>query len=287
MNRREWQVLLSLGVSLFESIVAIPRVIILVHGTWAQKESWHMPGGVFFDALESAIEGQEASLVSFLWSGGLGHDDRFHGAIALSQLIKSYPRDTEFVIIAHSHGSNVVVLASQLLAEEPKNRDRITYFFALGTPVRERYQPNMRVIKYLYNLFSFDDLVQTVFGTAQREFVPHKRIANLCITIDGQPPHHSGLHSDIVARWILSLPSIVKTDYFLSPGVVHFAQHNPPRYEKDFKRDVELLEDKRINRMVAAVLHSYVPDAQPDQESHLPGDMHQLLQMTSLVQSPH
>ena len=57
------------------------------------------------------------------------------------------------------------------------------------------YLPNMKVIQYLYNLFSFEDLIQTVLGLSVREFPEHKRIANLRVIINGKEPDHAGLTS--------------------------------------------------------------------------------------------
>ncbi len=214
------------------------RVIIVVHGTWAQKEQWFMPNGSFYQALQSVIDPTDTAIVPFLWPGGLGHDDRMHGAYALAELIKSYHAEVEIVVIAHSHGSNVVLLASQILATEEKYYGRIKSLFTLGVPVyKDKYYPDMRVINALYNLFSFEDGIQTVFGSADRKFESHSCIANLCVTIEGFQPSHSLLHSDIIARWILHIPGLLKPHKKGHQGMIHFSKTEFPYYEKkDFWR---------------------------------------------------
>lgn len=209
------------------------RVIIVVHGTWAQKERWFMPSGSFYQALQRATEGTDSVIVPFLWPGGLGHDDRMHGACALAELIKSYKTDVEIIVIAHSHGSNVVLIASQILGVEEKYHGRIKSLFTLGVPVyKDTYYPDMRVIDALYNLFSFEDGVQTIFGFADRNFESHSCIANLCVTIEGFQPSHSLLHSDIVARWLLYIPTLLKSHKKGHQGMIHFSKTKLPYYEK-------------------------------------------------------
>ena len=155
--------------NLLGSTLCAQRIFILIHGTWGQKSDWHMPGGEFFDSLQKSIDPINDKVISFLWSGGLGHSARSHAAQALVLLIKSYPPDTEFIVVGHSHGANVGLFAAHIIGSSQNPQHRIKHFITLGVPVdHSRYDPDMHIIGYLYNLFSFDDLLQTVFGTARR-----------------------------------------------------------------------------------------------------------------------
>lgn len=256
----------------------IKRIIILIHGTWALKESWHMPDGDFFEAL-TQNESSDTAIITFLWSGGLGHQNRLHGAKALRLLIQSYPPEIECIIVGHSHGVNVAIIASQLLANDPKNIHSIDMLYALGVPISpNEYAPNMNIIKRLYNLFSFDDMIQPLFGIALREFQPHERITNLCVTIDGRLPNHSMLHNPVIATGLLKLPELIPQELFSLPGLVHFSKNIHPVYELDTKREILLEHDKEVTRHLAAAFHLHDIDVQLDQEFHLQTDTHHLLQ---------
>lgn len=263
----------------------INRVVIVIHGTWAQKELWYLPGGDFFEALQKSVKKNDTAIVPFLWSGGLSHEDRFHGARVLAQLIKSYPLEAECVIIAHSHGANVALLAAQILGEDSHNKHSIALFFALGAPVSNRIcVPNMKVIKYLYNLFSFDDLVQPIFGMARREFDEHQRIANICVVVNGKRPHHSGLHDPLIAESILSLHGLFKNACFGTPGILYFSKDNRPRYEVDLKRDIAIEEDLHAHRIAEAADRVYEFGVKLDQECHLQNDTYHSLRKTLPIQ---
>ena len=270
------------------SYVTPQRIYILIHGTWAQRSSWHMPGGEFFDILEQHINKKNDKIISFLWSGKLGHKARLHGAEALVLLMKSYPTDTEFILIGHSHGANVGFIVSQLLGKDSYNNHKIKHFVALGVPVdQNRYNPDMNVISYLYNLFSFNDLIQTIFGMAKREFLRHERIANLSITIEGNFPGHRYLIDKHIASWIPSLDQYINQDIFDLPATIYFMGNSKPFYVRDTKRNIMLEEDERINQMLLAAIEPFEDDGKPDQESRLLADMNQALQTIWQVQQLH
>lgn len=259
------------------------QVIILIHGTWANKEEWHMPGGDFFESLKKNIDPSTA-LVSFLWSGSLGHESRLHGAKALALLIESYDPETQIILIGHSYGGVVAILASQLLAQNPYNTHTINELYSLGAPLsNSSYIPDMSVVNRVYNFFSFQDLVQPLFGIAQREFTPHERIVNACVTINGKSPDHSNLHHEIIGEWLLHVQNCIPDNLYCVPGIIHFSDNNPPIHEIDTKRNSELELDRYLNQMIVAAFRSYAPDAQLDQESHLQNDMNQLLQKLSPI----
>ena len=196
---------------------------IIIHGTWAAKENWHKPGGSFFEeVLASSKKHDVDEVVSFTWSGKNNDRERRKAAMNLSGLIQEYD---DVVIIAHSHGANVGIIASQLLDNDSSwnyfgpERYKIRKFYALGVPVAA-YEcfPNMNVIKYFYNLFSFEDFVQPVFGIFGRTFFVHDRVANISVSINQKEPDHSGLHEPIIGTFILDIHEQMRTcDCPLSP----------------------------------------------------------------------
>lgn len=214
---------------------------VIIHGTWCRPFSWHMPGGDFYDALVHATDSISVSF--FIWSGNNNHQDRIKAAQQLVEhLAICVPPNAELTIIAHSHGANVAILASHIM-ECQKNPYIIHHFYALGTPVSTvSYFPNMHIIRSFYNIFSFSDMVQPVFGMFKREFPPHERISNLCITINGKEPSHSELHSPLVASWLPHLPHTLQS-FNTKPGIIHFYTDKPPIYQIDELRSVRQQRD--------------------------------------------
>ncbi len=232
----------------------------LVHGTWSQKASWHKEDGGFFKTVKNWAhqkyrDPQQVSIKSFEWCGKLSYESRIKAGKELAYTIKNLPVDTVIHIIAHSHGANVVFTASQILAEE-NSKHHIESCFLLGAPIKvKRYKPNMEKISYVYNMFSFKDYVQTVFGTYERTLPQHERTMNLQIIINGVQPGHSELISETVAKWIPYFHELCqeKKDSFHAcsyekPGIVHFFQDKKPIYavDKDHKKSIEF--DKKIQK---------------------------------------
>ncbi len=234
----------------------------LVHGTWSKKAVWHKERGAFFKTIKNwankkYIESHSVSIKSFEWSGTLSHESRIKAGRQLAYIIKNLPVDTVIHIIAHSHGANVVFAASQILAEE-KSKNHIETCFLLGAPIKvERYNPHMDKISYIYNMFSFKDYVQTVFGTYERTLPEHERIMNLQITINGTQPGHSELISEVVAKWLPFFHELCQEKKesfhacsYKTPGIVHFFQDKRPLYalDRDQKKSIEL--DKKIQKRI-------------------------------------
>jgi hypothetical protein len=93
----------------YQSLCAIT---FLVHGTFAKDETWFKSGGDFYTTYSSLLTNEH--LISFTWSGKLSHEERLVAAHDLSKKIISYYSD-EVTVIGHSHGGNVINLASHLL----------------------------------------------------------------------------------------------------------------------------------------------------------------------------
>lgn len=100
----------------------LSSVIVVVHGTFASAERWYQADGDFVQSLRSSyvhLPGtcpqKNAAIISFSWSGGNCSSARIMAAKNLAALIASYPASESVYVIAHSHGGNVVSLATHLL----------------------------------------------------------------------------------------------------------------------------------------------------------------------------
>lgn len=238
-------------------------VYIIIHGTWAAASDWCMPGGDFYDAVTESAQKLNASVCFLIWSGANSHSARSKAAQQLVNMIQLHPPETSINLIAHSHGANVGIVASQLLAQEKDNKHMIHSFYALGVPINtEQYLPDMNVISYFYNIFSFGDFIQPILGVCDRQFPPHERIANIRITIDGKEPNHSELHGPVVGTW---LPLIHKklaentvgnfaSFDFQQPGIIRFSSNQPPWYEIDLQRDLLIEEDRLLMQKLNEVI---------------------------------
>ncbi len=234
---------------------------VLVHGTWAQDETWYRPGGDFFESIKSC--NQELRLVdeviSFSWSGKLGYPAQLQAAQDLAQLIHAYDFT---ILIAHSHGATVGMMASQIIFANSTNRNnfgKIKKFYALGVPVNESVvTPAMMVIEKLYNLFSFGDLVQTVNGTCQRVFSEHDRIANISIRFCDLHPSHVQLHHPAFGMYLLKIDRFFaeknigsfQNFSFCVPGSISFFSYQAPRYEIEYDQIKLLNEDEQRHRLM-------------------------------------
>lgn len=249
----------------------INSIVILVHGTFATESTWWKPGGNFYDALEQEAIKLNEKIHLFNWAGTLKNTDRIRAAKNLAEFILSL-EDQKITIIGHSFGGNVINLASTLLdhrentpsfcsfgdisefvqayrdLEKPRNRkcckNLIEMVYLLGTPIDpHQFHPNMYVIKYLCNLHSRNDNVQTVLGFYSKTFKNLERCANFEIVIkdpeviSGYPDHYQ-MHHPIIAQSILYIPFIFKDqktggfeDFnWNESGMIEFASGQTPLY---------------------------------------------------------
>ena len=114
----------ALFVLMSQSTVYTKSACIIIHGTWAQNETWYRPSGNFFEAVKSC--NQELcfvdEIVSFSWSGKLGYLAQLQAAQNLAELIDLY----DFVIlIGHSQGVTVGIIASQIIFLSTSNGNNL------------------------------------------------------------------------------------------------------------------------------------------------------------------
>lgn len=249
----------------------INAIIILVHGTFATEAKWWKPGGNFYNALEQEAFKLNDKIHLFNWAGTLSNVARIQAAKDLAELILSL-EDQKIIIIGHSFGGNIINLASKLLyhienipsfscfddtatfvqayrdLEKLKNKrcckNLIEMVYLLGTPIDlQQFHPNMYVIKYLCNLYSPNDKVQTVLGFYRQKIEKLERSANFEIVIKDPEvitgyPDHFQMHHPIIAQSILYIPFIFKEQKiggfeefdWDECGKIEFATDQPPLY---------------------------------------------------------
>jgi hypothetical protein len=239
---------------------ALARTVwIIIHGTWAQKQTWYKAGGDFFEKLTQTLDTKKNSVVPFLWDGKLNHKSRVDAAQQLVSHLETYDAGTTVNIVAHSHGANVGILACQELAAKIPSPRTIDYFFSLGAPVSNTcYYPAMNVINYFYNLFSFEDLVQPVFGMFEREYTPHERIINMRTIIDGVQPDHTNLHAPCVARWLPFLHTLYTNNKRPQNNnmVLHVQQDKEPLCFVDEERIMLRESDAKVQLLIATLFRN-------------------------------
>lgn len=90
-------------------------VVIIIHGSFASTTSWPQPDGAFFKEIEHQAHELGHKTITFCWSGIPTDQEIIKGGKILAQLITSYPDNERIITIGHSHGGNVINIASQLL----------------------------------------------------------------------------------------------------------------------------------------------------------------------------
>lgn len=230
------------------------HLVILVPGTWSRNEIWHTHSGDFFKEVQRAAHDLDMQVITYNWSGKLSHDARIQAARELVTLMHSYPEDTQFTIIAHSHGGNVVYETSQQLYNQGY-RNYIRALYTLATPCSElEVLPNMAVIEYVYHFFSYADLVQTVHGMYERTLPSHPRCCNLRILINNREPDHADMHQAMIGAWLLYLHeyyiknkigSFAQFEY-QNPGIILLFPFLEPRYQLDEDREQDLYLDRKF-----------------------------------------
>jgi hypothetical protein len=132
--------------------------IVYVHGTWSSSST----------AYDDKEKDRKFLFQSFLDLGGdIGHNFQWENRLTdssrteasrkLIDLLNGIPAHQKVIIVAHSHGSNVVKESSN---SESLKRD-IDFLVSLGGPVRDDYKEDRGRIKKIANVYSEYDPVQT------------------------------------------------------------------------------------------------------------------------------
>ncbi len=239
-----------------ESTLVCNQVAILVHGTWGANAAWHQPNDPFYETLKTGFFKQNIKLINFSWSGKFLYTERLLAGQKLAALINSYPANTSFILITHSHGSNVVISASHLLTK----KNQIAIFYALGTPVDMiSHAPNMNVIKKFYHLFSFADMYQTVMCTHARIFPKINNIYNLNVEINDKKPLHEELHCIAIAKWLPQLSKLLANLNCDSHINIKFYHDQAPKIivDQNIKSKLDF-DDKLQERLCHHIVGDYL-----------------------------
>ncbi len=106
----------SLKTLLVSLIVFVPcwltPVIIIIHGSFSSDKTWWSAQGHFFAEVEQQAKKINQTVVPFSWSGTPTDIEIRKAGENLAKLILSYPVQEQITIIAHSHGGNIVNVAS-------------------------------------------------------------------------------------------------------------------------------------------------------------------------------
>jgi len=141
---------------------------VIIHGTFAKDESWYKPGGDFHTYIKNEVYPDVYSGQDFyFWSGRYALTDAALKSIwkqAAAKLVswaQAHPATT-LRLIAHSHGNNVVNMATQLGLPACS-------LIQLSPPVRTWNLPVMGNVasNTLFNIHSTTDLVVKIDGGAQ------------------------------------------------------------------------------------------------------------------------
>ncbi len=243
----------------FVQFLSATCACIIIHGTWASNESWYQSQGNFFKAVQRCVQETKIvdEVVSFCWSGKLSYYFQLQAAQELQKLIELY----DFVIlVCHSHGATVGIIASQLLCQNKSNHFKIKKFYALGVPVDPGMQiyPDMSVIEKFYNLFSFGDFIQPVHGVYERSFTPHERLVNISIMLQDNHPSHAELHHAMIGKDLLKIDEYFadcilggfENFLFNQSGQIQFFEYDVPKYFKQHDQQSLLELDKQVQWMM-------------------------------------
>ena len=219
-----------------------PIFYILVHGTFSSETDSKDPEMIYWGEDEfiekvpkdffgpNTNPEKEPIRFSFRWSGNMSDDARKKGgqklAESIRQLYDAFP-EAYVICLGHSHGGNVMNVASQALDD----KHMIDYAIQLATPVmcyndkQEKfdnatgYYPNSKAIDTLMIFYSEQDFVQTG-GAGQvnfkRRYAPISGIDLYNVRmrkIRGIDDLHVHMHDDIIGGKILKLCQKIKTTY--------------------------------------------------------------------------
>ncbi len=172
-------------------------IVTLVHGTFAADANWKERGSPLYEHIRREL-GEQSEIHAFVWSGGNSHADRVGAGKALAahlaQLSELAP-DKKHLIVAHSHGGNVVLYA---LRQRPALIPTIAGVVTMATPFitvrRRKIRDAMQILSWLAPPFLVL-LTVVVFG----QFTPLRQFGGL-VTISGMAILLLGWKS--VRRWM-------------------------------------------------------------------------------------
>lgn len=229
---------------------ANPVFLVTIHGTFSSSQQLlkavvlsheKIPSNFFEDSRYNNVTPVR---LTFDWNGTLSDSARIaagkqlaHGINQIAQQCAQQQVIPKFILVAHSHGGNLVAVASHFVSKP------IDYAIIIGTPVlhsdqnikynndKDLYLP--RAIKQLFLFYSMQDFIQTVgAGTTdfKRRFGPINGIDlyNVRLLFDGKEALHIDLYNQLVDDHILALCAHIKAMYPKNKNLVaNIAPTNP------------------------------------------------------------
>ena len=170
---------------------------LLVHGTWARTDIWWQPGGDFHSyLLASVLPDLYAGADRYDWSGSYSDAARLIAANELQTWINDHSV-TNPLIVGHSHGANVILLATQLGVT---TREVVLLSCPVHWPV---YAPDFSRVGKVVSIRVHLDLVILADGGGQRFHDPRIREHVLPVWFN-----HSATHDPAV--WVANdVPSML------------------------------------------------------------------------------
>jgi hypothetical protein len=144
-----------------------PSMTVIIHGTFAKDSDWYKPGGGFHRYIKQNVYADVyAGNDFYFWSGRYSLTDNglkriwTKAANKLVSWINAHPT-RKLRLIAHSHGNNVVNIATQQI--------QACSLIQLSPPVRSWNLPNMANVSSdrIFNIHARIDLVVMIDGGAQ------------------------------------------------------------------------------------------------------------------------
>ena len=219
-----------------------PVFLILIHGTFSNQEKFlddiilnndAIPEGFFS---ESAYNNVQPIKLTYDWGGKNSDDARIQGGKILGQGLNEIMQQCgqdgvtpKIILIAHSHGGNVIAVASNFVTKP------IDCAILLATPVLRYSQTSNnnsrldsylpRAINQLFLFYSMRDFVQTA-GSLTEEFkrrygpINNIDLYNVHLLLDGEEPSHTALYTQIIEDHILVLCQKIKSLYKKNKNLV-------------------------------------------------------------------
>ena len=201
-------------------------VIVLVHGAFADKETWWQPGGSFHDELAKQAKELGMRVETFKWKSGwhggfMGQSVEKAGKKLATQ-VQPYALKTPIYFVGHSQGAGVAMAACKTLSKRGVKKYRkndqevypITRIYTLApTITNPKIDRAMEVTGSVVNLFSLEDEALAKLeplGVYDRVYEYHSGVVNYLVknvTKDGKLTMfgHSEIHDALIARWLLQI----------------------------------------------------------------------------------
>ena len=211
-----------LFLSLLASSAPLQAVVIVVHGSFAHKNTWWQPGGQFHDMLAVQALAKGHTVLPFRWKSGwhggwMGQSIKKAGK-QLAKVMKPYLFKEQVILIGHSNGANVLLDACKRLKKAGIKQVGASYpvtrMYALAPTISKAdISAIMDVVGSVVNCFSLDDEALDKLeplGVYQRVYDGHERVYNYLVRASDNDGtivtfKHCAMYDVRVARWLLEL----------------------------------------------------------------------------------